>query len=141
MLTSEIINFFYSPFQNSEKSILQKLLCHLNKYKVVCIDREQAINKFKHLISNLVELCNNQTDFPQFCLTQQMYLEYTQRFQLDAAQIFKICSKHSISTVNLYKKHSKQLNLPPYEFILNGGLPNITNLSNLLENTEYQEEN
>ena len=138
-LTREMV-YYFSEKQES-KMTLRGILRYRNRYRVTCIDRQQVIQEYGALFPDIQVICESVENFPEFCLSPKRYTQYTSDFTVNSEEIYAICEKNNIYTPERYKKRCSELNLPSYEFILNGGVTGIKNLYKFLPKSVKCEEN
>ena len=136
-LTREMLRYFSR--EEDSKTRLQHILKYRNRHTITCIDKQQVTHEYGILFSDLKTICESIENFPRFCLGYKRYNEYISSFVVDTDKIYDICKREKIYTDEEYKIRSSDLNLPSYEFILNGGIMDIKNLTQFLPKKVYEE--
>jgi hypothetical protein len=120
----------------SPTSQLKQILRYRNKYEAVLYDGHDIIQQYTGIIEDIESILNDMIKkhgLPKFCLPENVYEKYVSHFELDEQKIKHICESNNIKSVDDYcKNENRHIKLPPYKFILNGGIPSIKNLSDTL---------
>lgn len=123
-----ICNTKKTPLENLQKILRkQNSLCEL---KDVLYDRKQILEHEYVNIWNTITK-KDVDDWVRFSMNDDTYYKYIGQFETDTKKIKKICMHFNIQTPKDYK-NINHVKLPPYKFIINGGIKEIKNLQTFL---------
>jgi len=131
-ITRQIVNLIMGT--KSEKEKLRSLLWNKNRYSAVLIDRDRTIKLYQQLFKNTKKLCYSIPDFPKFAMPTKIYKIYTSQIELNSVKLKKLCEQLEIDSLDKYKnfENKDRYRIPSYEFLLNGGINNVGNITTFL---------